>query len=119
MAGLLTQVVVDAEMMHCRQKPAAEERQYQAQDMQMGRAAKWSSTEEGGVGEEGDIQGYRAGTRKGWSLQPAPWGSMLLVSPARRPGPARAGAHGLPRWQRAGARRHLAPIRVSTHRAGG
>lgn len=96
MAVLLTQVVVDTEMMHCRQKWAAEEHQYQAQDTQLGRAAKRSSAEEGGVGEEGGIQGHRAGTCEDWSPQLEPWGSMLLVSPVRRPGPARAGAHGLP-----------------------
>lgn len=104
MAALLTEVVADTEMMHCRQKWAAEEHQYWAQDTELGRAAEQSSAEEGGVGEEWGIQSHRAGTCEDWSLPPAPWGSTVLVTPAGSPGPARA--HGLPRWQRAAARRH-------------
>ncbi|KAM7101363.1 polyamine-modulated factor 1-binding protein 1 [Ciconia maguari] len=47
---LLEQVVVGAEMMHCRQKQAAEERRYRAQDTQLGRAAARSSAEEEALG---------------------------------------------------------------------
>lgn len=95
MAVLLIQVtVVDTEMMHFRQKWAVEERQYQAQDTQLGRVAKQSSAEKSGVGKEGGTQGHRAGTCEGWSLQPAPQGSTLLVAPVGSPGPASACPHG-------------------------
>lgn len=95
MAVLLIQVTVaHTEMMHFRQKWAAEERQYRAQDTQLGRAAERSSAENSGVGKEGGTQGHRAGTREGWSLQPAPQGSTLLVAPVGSPGPARARPHG-------------------------
>lgn len=55
MAVLLTQVVVDADMMQGSQKWAAEEHWYRAQDTQLERAAEQSSAEGGGVGEEGGI----------------------------------------------------------------
>ncbi|KAK4814540.1 hypothetical protein QYF61_023739 [Mycteria americana] len=107
-AVLLTQVVVGAEMMHCRQKRAAEERRYRAQDTQLGRAAVRSSAEEGGVGKEGASRATGRGLR---GLEPAAGtlGSTLSGALVGSPGPARAGAHGLPRRQKAAARRHQTP----------
>jgi len=72
-----------------------------------------------GWARRGASKGHRAGTREGWSLQPAPWGSTLSGAPAGSPGPARAGAHGLAQQRRAASSKEASDTRKGQCRHGG
>lgn len=85
---LLLQVVLEAEAKHCRQKRTSEMLQCRAQDTLR---AEHSAAKEGGVREERDTQGHRAGTCEGCSLWPVPQGCLLWLPLSGSPGLASGG----------------------------